>query len=188
MSQVISCVEFLSLVIGANNGHFKSIDVYNDVKLKGGKKCPVYGAKKRQTVLGRMGQAYDSLIKKACEEAGVDPSTYQKGEMPFGVKVNPNVITHTLASGERMVYLVFVGQTYTDPVYYACNGQELSTSDVTPWLAPSSLWKPETTEGVELKLKGRYTPYRLDSIEGCHMDGVDYAIDHSDIGQAVAMF
>lgn len=187
MSVKISAVEFVAMVLGSNNGHFKSIDVYNDVSLKGGKKCPYFGAKKRQSVSGRMGQTFDSLLKASCESVGVDFTTYQKGEMPWGTKVNANFIKHTLKDGEKMVYLVFVAQSYGEPTYYACNGSPIDASDIKEWLTPPRE-NVKVIDGVEVPLKGKYTPYRLDSIEGCHMGGEDYTLDLSDLDQVIAMF
>lgn len=190
--QTVSCVEFLSIVEGSNRGRFSALSVYNEVSLTGGKKCPYYGTMKAQTVSGRLGESFRKLLERNMKRQNVAYDALTIGERVWGTKHGHNVITHTLASGERMVYVVFAATSYTNTIY-SHNGATIDASVLKDWMTKKTETKVNYEIDGEKKSKNilldaKFSQYRLDSIKGFRINKNNFLLDCSDIQEAFNLF
>jgi hypothetical protein len=75
---------------------FASLDTQTEVKLTGGKKNPLQGRVVKRCLGNRVmlftnkySSAYDNMVKRRLEQAGLDPAGFNAGALPWGTRV-PN--------------------------------------------------------------------------------------------------
>jgi hypothetical protein len=83
--------QILAPISGAT---FASLDTQTECKLTGGKKNPMQGRIVKRCLGNRVmlftnkrSSAYDNMVKRRLEQAGLNPATFQAGPLPWGSRV-----------------------------------------------------------------------------------------------------
>lgn len=177
MSKVISCVEFVSLILARKGCQFIGLNTRTKADLKGGKKCPHVGAMKVNRIAGMVGASYENMKNKELVELGL-PADYVVGPRTWGQRiVGTPFIVHT-PKGEttRKLYIEFCVKSGELQGYENCKGESLAASELADWL------NPPRERSISL------CDYSLESIQVVRMGGEEYTLDHSDLADAVAKF
>lgn len=178
--------EIESILAPINGATFAALDTVTVPVLKGGKGNPFQGKIEKHCFGNRVmlftnkySSGYENMVKRHLEQAGLDPETFQAGELPWGKRV-PN---SPFIENEGNLYLQTVFLKAGDVSYHAI--EEFSRMDVSNLLVTypkdSEISKYEIQglsdrtgsehQGLERSKQVIVRTYAIDSIVGIRAFG-----------------
>ena len=129
-----------------NGATFAGLDTVTDVKLLGGQKNPFQGKVEKHCLghrvmlfTNKFSNAYENMVKRHLEQAGLDPATFSVGNLPWGERVpNSPFIT---CKDKLYLQVVFLEAGSTE--YRIKEGEEVTLSPIAFWESGMTIEKQE---------------------------------------------